>query len=73
MQSLSQSQSPSHNARGILSAEGDALFTEIIRPDDTIIRPARTTDFFAQLVMDEGREPTVTVTMRNDAVIREAR
>ena len=57
----------------VLSAEGDALFTEIIRPDDTIIRPARTTDFFAQLVMDEGREPTVTVTMRNDAVIREAR
>jgi predicted Zn finger-like uncharacterized protein len=54
----------------VLSAGGEALFTEIIQPDDAIIKPARSTDFFAQLVMEEGREPTVTVTMRSDAVIR---
>ena len=53
----------------VLSAGGEALFTEIIRPDDAIIKPALTTDFFAQLVMEEGREPTVTVTMRSDAVV----
>ena len=54
----------------VLSAAGDALLTEIIQPDDSVIKPARSTDFFAQLVMEEGREPTVTVTMRSDAVIR---
>ena len=54
----------------VLSAGGETLFTEIIQPDDAIIEPARATGFFAQLVMEEGREPTVTVTMRNDAVVR---
>tara|TARA_E500000178_G_scaffold304505_1_gene315343 strand:- start:3745 stop:4347 length:603 start_codon:yes stop_codon:yes gene_type:complete len=56
----------------VLSAGGEALVTEIIQPDDAIIRPAHATAFFAQLVMEEGREPTVTVTMRSDAVIRTA-
>jgi len=54
----------------VLGAEGETLLSEVIRPDDDIIKPAATTDFFAQLVMEEGREPTVTVTMRGDAVIR---
>ena len=54
----------------VLSAEGETLFTEIIQPDDAIIKPAHATDFFAQLVMEEGREPTVTVTMRSDRLVR---
>jgi len=52
----------------VLSADGEALFTEIIRPDDAIIKPAGSTGFFVQLVMEEGREPTVTVTMRGEAM-----
>ena len=49
----------------VLAAGGETLFTEIIKP-------ARATGFFAQLVMEKGRESTVTVTMRNDAVVRRA-
>ena len=54
----------------VLGAGGEILLTEVISPDDQIIKPAETSDFFAQLVMEEGREPTVTVTMRKDAVTR---
>ena len=52
----------------ILSASGDPLGSHVIQPDDSVIRPAMASEFFTQLVLGEGLEPTVTVTMRADPV-----
>ena len=46
----------------ILSASGDPLGSHVIQPDDSVIRPAMASEFFTQLVLGEGSEPTVTVT-----------
>ena len=42
--------------------------SHVIQPDDSVIRPAMASEFFTQLVLGEGLEPTVTVTMRADPV-----
>lgn len=52
----------------VLSQDGGSLASRIIHPDDRVIRPAMTSEFFAQLVLGEGLEPTVSVTMRDDPV-----
>ena len=52
----------------ILSASGEPLGRHIIRPDDSVIRPDMASEFFTQLVLGDGLEPTVTVTMRADPV-----
>ena len=52
----------------ILSASGDSLGSQVIQPDDSVIRPAMASEFFTQIVLGEGLEPTVTVTMRADPV-----
>ena len=51
-----------------MSEGGAALANQIIRTDDEIIRPSATSSFFTQLVFEASREPTVTVTMRDDPV-----
>ena len=53
-----------------MSENGAALANQIIRADDDIIRPSATSSFFTQLVFEASREPTVTVTMRDDPVAR---
>ena len=52
----------------VMSETGDALANRVIRADDDIIRPSATSSFFTQLVFEASREPTVTVTMRDDPV-----
>ena len=52
----------------VMSEAGDALANRIIRADDDIIRPSATSSFFTQLVFEASRDPTVTVTMRDDPV-----
>ena len=52
----------------VMSETGDALANRVIRADDDIIRPSTTSSFFTQLVFEASREPTVTVTMRDDPV-----
>jgi len=52
----------------VMSEGGAALANQIIRTDDEIIRPSATSSFFTQLVFEASREPTVTVTMRDDPV-----
>ena len=52
----------------VLSQDGGSLTSRIIHPDDRVIRPAMASEFFAQLVLGGGLEPTVTVTMRDDPV-----
>ena len=54
----------------VMSENGAALANQIIRADDDIIRPSATSSFFTQLVFEASREPTVTVTMRDDPVGR---
>ena len=54
----------------VMSESGAALANKIIRADDDIIRPSATSSFFTQLVFEASREPTVTVTMRDDPVGR---
>ena len=54
----------------VMSENGAALANQIIRADDDIIRPSATSSFFTQLVLEASREPTVTVTMRDDPVGR---
>ena len=54
----------------VMSESGAALANQIIRADDDIIRPSATSSFFTQLVFEASREPTVTVTMRDDPVAR---
>ena len=53
----------------VVSEEGEPLASQIIRPDDAVIRPSRSSGFFTQLVFEASSEPTVTVTMRTDPVI----
>ena len=52
----------------VLSQDGTSLTSQVIQPDDRVIHPSKASDFFAQLVLGEGLEPTVTVTMRDDPV-----
>ena len=52
----------------VLSQDGTSLASQVIHPDDRVIHPSKASDFFAQLVLGEGLEPTVTVTMRDDPV-----
>lgn len=52
----------------VTSEGGTALANQIIRTDDVIIRPSATSSFFTQIVFEASREPTVTVTMRDDPV-----
>ena len=52
----------------VMSETGEALANRVIRADDDIIRPSATSSFFTQLVFEASREPTVTVTMRDDPV-----
>ena len=54
----------------VTSPSGDALLREVISPDETVIGPASTASFFAQLVIDDVSEPTVTVVMLADRVSR---
>ena len=54
----------------VVSASGAPLASRIIRADDAVIRPAMASGFFTQLVFETSDEPTVTVTMRNDPVVR---
>jgi hypothetical protein len=54
----------------VTSPSGDALLREVISPDETVIGPASTASFFAQLVIDDVSEPTVTVVMLADRVAR---
>jgi predicted Zn finger-like uncharacterized protein len=53
----------------VVSEEGEPLASQVIRPDDAVIRPSRSSGFFTQLVFDASSQPTVTVTMRNDPVV----
>ncbi len=55
----------------VVSASGESLASRIIRADDAVIRPAMTSGFFTQLVFEASNEPTVTVTMRDDPVVRQ--
>ena len=55
----------------VVSQAGEALASQIIRPDDAVIRPSRASGFFTQLVFEARNEPTVTVTMRDDPVVRQ--
>jgi predicted Zn finger-like uncharacterized protein len=55
----------------VVSASGESLASRIIRADDAVIRPAMTSGFFTQLVFEASNEPTVTVTMRDDLVVRQ--
>ena len=55
----------------VFSEAGEPLASRIIRPDDAVIRPAMASGFFTQLVFEAGVEPTVTVTMRDDPVVRQ--
>ncbi len=55
----------------VVSASGESLASRIIRVDDAVIRPAMTSGFFTQLVFEASNEPTVTVTMRDDPVVRQ--
>lgn len=52
----------------VLSQDGASLAGQIIHTDDKVIRPATGSAFFAQIVLGEGLEPTITVTMRDDPV-----
>ena len=54
----------------VVSEAGEPLATRIIRADDAVIRPAMASGFFTQLVFEASKEPTVTVTMRDDPVVR---
>ena len=53
----------------VVSEAGEQLASQIIRPDDAVIRPAEASGFFTQLVFEASRDPTVTVTMRDDPVV----
>ena len=55
----------------VVSASGESLASRIIRADDAVIRPAMTSGFFTQLVFEASNEPTVTVTMCDDPVVRQ--
>ena len=55
----------------VVSEAGEPLASRIIRPDDAVIRPAMASGFFTQLVFEASAEPTVTVTMRDDPVVRQ--
>lgn len=54
----------------VVSESGEPLASRIIRADDAVIRPAMASGFFTQLVFEASDEPTVTVTMRDDPVVR---
>ena len=54
----------------VSSAEGGAFLRQVISPDEAVIRPASTAPFFAQLVIDDVAEPTVTIVMLKDRVDR---
>ena len=54
----------------VSSAKDGAFLRQVISPDDAVIRPASTAPFFAQLVIDEVAEPTVTIVMLKDRVDR---
>ena len=54
----------------VVSESGAPLASRIIRADDAVIRPAMASGFFTQLVFETSDEPTVTVTMRDDPVVR---
>ena len=54
----------------VVSEAGEPLASRIIRPDDAVIRPSAASMFFTQLVFEASAEPTVTVTMRDDPVVR---
>ena len=54
----------------VVSESGTPLASRIIRVDDAVIRPAMASGFFTQLVFEASKEPTVTVTMRDDPVVR---
>ena len=55
----------------VVSEAGEPLASRIICPDDAVIRPAMASGFFTQLVFEASVEPTVTVTMRDDPVVRQ--
>lgn len=54
----------------VVSESGEPLASRVIRADDAVIRPAMASAFFTQLVFEASDEPTVTVTMRDDPVVR---
>ena len=54
----------------IATVDGAPLVKQVIKPDDQVIGPEGVTAFFAQLVIDEAREPTVTVIMLADRVLK---